>query len=187
MTEDKRSKKIALVSHCVLNQNAVIGGGAGYPTVIPYVLEALQAHNFAIMQMPCPEMSSAGLNRWGQVKEQYLSSGFKRSFQRLAEYTLDSVEDYVSNGYKIIIIGIEGSPSCGIEKTESNPDWGGETVCSAAQEVKLINDRGVFIELLNREALLRGWPAFPAFGIPGDSCETADSQNKLHEFLSKYD
>lgn len=187
MTEDNRSKKIALVSHCVLNQNAVIGGGAMFPAVIPQVLDALTAHNFGIIQMPCPEMSCAGLNRWGQVKEQYASGGFRRSYQRIAEFTLDSIEDYVSNDFKIVIIGMEGSPSCGVEKTESNPNWGGTTVCSPEQEIKLIDEPGVLIELLNKEAAKRGWPEFPAFGIHGDSCDTPENIQALEKFLSVFD
>lgn len=187
MKNDLRSKKIALVAHCVLNQNAVVGGLSRYPAVIPSVFETLKAHDFSIVQLPCPEMYAAGLDRWGQVKEQYANSGFKRSFQEAAEVALTSVEDYVSHGYKIVIIGIEGSPSCGITLTESNPNWGGTLTDAKDESAKLINARGTFMDVLFEKIRERGWIPFPAIGLSSNTEGNSSSIKPLEDFLTMFD
>lgn len=187
MEDDMRSKKIALVSHCILNQNAVVGGGAKYPSSIPNVLEILKEHEFSIMQLPCPEMYAAGLDRWGQVKEQYANSGFKRSFKNMAEFALDSVEDYVNHGYLIIVVGIEGSPSCGIKVTESNPSWGGTIDGLKKENVTLANARGAFMDVLFEEMITRRWKPFPSIGITFDTGESISSIKPFDDFLAMYD
>jgi predicted secreted protein len=175
MKQDMRSKKIALVAHCVLNQNAVVGGGAHYAAIIPNVVETLSLHKFSIFQLPCPEMYAAGINRWGQVKEQYMNSGFKRSFLKAVHYTIECIEDYVNHGYQIVIIGMEGSPSCGIKITESNPSWGGTVDNLNGEKLSLISARGYFMDLLNEEISARGWGKFPSIGLTDNVDENVNS------------
>ena len=187
MKNDIRSKKIALISHCILNQNAVIGGGAKYTAAIPNVMETLKAHKFSIVQLPCPEMYAAGLDRWGQVKEQYSNSGFKRSFRMAVKFALDNIEDYVVHGFQIVVIGIEGSPSCGIGITESDPSWGGTIDGFKEENLTIINARGVFMDILFEGILARGWQPFPAIGLSSDVDENMASVKLLDDFLSAFD
>lgn len=187
MKEDARSKKIALVSHCILNQNAVVGGLASFPSVIPRVVDILKAHDFGIVQMPCPEMYAAGLNRWGHVKEQYENSGYKRSFREAADFLLNSIEDYVTHDYQIVIVGIEGSPSCGITISESNPNWGGSFEESQGRDFEQIHAGGAFVDILFEKILLRGWNLFPSIGIFSDKKGRAASVKNLDKFLSEFD
>ena len=73
---DKRSRKVALVANCIINQNAKVDGYALYPAMVPGFINLLEKYNFAIEQMPCPEMYTAGIRRWWQVSEQYSTSGY---------------------------------------------------------------------------------------------------------------
>ncbi|MDA3936305.1 MAG: hypothetical protein PF636_05500 [Actinomycetota bacterium] len=66
----KRSRRIALVSHCLLNVNAKVEGLAEYQGVHP-VIEGLSAAGFGVIQLPCLEMTHMGMKRWAQVMEQY--------------------------------------------------------------------------------------------------------------------
>jgi predicted secreted protein len=59
----KRSRRIALVSHCLLNVNAKVEGLAEYQGVHP-VIEGLSAAGFGVIQLPCLEMTHMGMKRW---------------------------------------------------------------------------------------------------------------------------
>lgn len=61
--QDKRSKKIVLAAHCVLNQNSKIDACTHYPGVILEATKALLNTNVGIIQMPCPELLYLGLDR----------------------------------------------------------------------------------------------------------------------------
>lgn len=63
MFKDKRSRKIVLVAHCVLNQNSKIDGCAHYPGPIKEVIELLISAGCGIVQLPCPELMHLGLDR----------------------------------------------------------------------------------------------------------------------------
>lgn len=68
--------------------------------------------------MPCPELTYAGLLRPSQTKEQYDTPAFRRHCRQIASSTADQVEEYVRNGFKVLaILGVEGSPTCGVEET----------------------------------------------------------------------
>jgi len=167
--EDSRSKKIALVAHCILNQNAKVGGLARYPAAVRDVVDLLLDHDYGIIQMPCPEMCSAGLRRWWHVREQYSAPPFRRVFQRLAGSVIDQVEEYLREGYLCVLVGIDGSPSCGVTVTGSDPRWGGcPNVRWENQEERLVPGQGVFVEALNNEAGARGLARIPQLGVPLD-------------------
>lgn len=187
MLNDARARKIALVSHCIFNQNAVVGGLARYPAMVPYIAEILKAHQFGIVQMACPEMFAAGLHRWGQVKEQYQSAGFRKRFDMLAAFFLDTIEDYVQNGDLIILVGIKGSPSCGVFHTESNPNWGGSFEQPIDRDFGLSVGSGAFIDAINKEIAQRGWRAFPSFEISFDDGDSLESIQPLEKFIGQFD
>jgi predicted secreted protein len=156
MFDDKRSKKVVLIAHCVLNQNAKIDRCAHYPGTIREIAQTLIDAELGILQMPCPELLCLGLDR--QVDTEIhttIESEDTRVAQRMAEgqtktlcYKLVSdlvyqVEEYQRNGFELVgIIGINGSPTCGIETTWAN-----------SREVQ---GPGVFIKILNEEIQKRG-------------------------------
>ena len=51
--------RVALIAHCLLNQNAKVEGGALRPAVWEPVIELLRERGYVIRQMPCPELAFA--------------------------------------------------------------------------------------------------------------------------------
>lgn len=151
----KRSKKIVLVSHCILNSNSKVEGLSEYSGVIYEIVNLIIESGVGIIQLPCPEMLMYGIKRWGHVKEQFDTPYFRERSRKLIEPIIDQIIDYQRNGYKIIgCIGIDGSPSCGVNKTCSG-SWGGEllgddNISNKIQDIIYISEPGVFIEELKK-------------------------------------
>jgi len=116
MIQDKRCHKIVVVAHCILNQNSRAQGKAHYPGMINEIVDVIRKQEVGIIQMPCPELTYAGLLRPSQTKEQYDTPAFRRHCRQIASSIADQVEEYVRNGFKVLVIlGVEGSPTCGVE------------------------------------------------------------------------
>ena len=156
MYDDKRSKKVLLVAHCLLNQNAKLDECAFYPGAIREVSEVLIQSDVGILQMPCPELLCLGLDRQVEKGTQpTVEEEDTRIAARLAEeksqVTLHAIVDelifqvleYRKNGFEIQgIVGMNGSPSCGVELT-----W-------ADDEEK--QGPGAFIHILKEELVQNG-------------------------------
>ena len=113
-----RSKKLIIVSHCILNQNSVVLPYAREMKVFKKFIADKLEENMGILQLPCPEMNLYGLKRWGHVKDQFEHSGFINPCDEEIEKFIDIIKDYKKNGYEIQgIYGIKGSPSCGVSLT----------------------------------------------------------------------
>lgn len=154
----RRSRKIALVSHCILNTNAKIEGTASYPAALQQVVGLLLAHHYGIIQLPCPELRAMGLRRWGQVVEQYANPFFTESVRSMLVPTLMEIQEYVRNGYRVdLLIGIDKSPSCGVNLTCSG-DWGGEIGIKKLTESMVVKGEGVMIRVLRQEMEKLGIP-----------------------------
>jgi predicted secreted protein len=133
--EDERSQKVVFVSHCLLNENVRYLGGAFRRGGVDEIIDDLQQHGVGIVQLPCPEQRT-----WGGVLKRRtillygsdatglhyvrrpLTSLFvwytRVSYARLARQVVRDIEDYVRSGFDVIgIIGIGGSPSCGVLST----------------------------------------------------------------------
>jgi len=82
------------------------------------IVEVLKAYDVGVVQMPCPEITYGGLNRWSQTKEQYATSIFRRHCKQIAISITDQVQGYLKNGFKVYaILGVDGSPTCGVNET----------------------------------------------------------------------
>lgn len=165
--KDNRSKKIALVCHCVLNQNAKIEGIARYPGTFRPVVERLLVANVGIYQLPCPEMTFFGISRWSAVKDQYSSPFFRRHAQALADGVVEEVQDYERRGYQILcVIGMNGSPACGVDLTPQPAEepWGGRI--PGVPSRRLVADSGTFMEVLRETVEARTGHAIPFLGLP---------------------
>lgn len=147
-----RGKKIVLLSHCILNANSKVEGLSKYPSAVLDLISFLSENGIGMIQLPCPEMSMYGMKRWGHVKEQFDTPIFREHSRVILNDIAMQVRDYVSNGYTLVgVIGIDGSPSCGINKTCSSKSWGGESKSfdeAKFKDVSTINEKGVFIEEL---------------------------------------
>ena len=134
MFEDARSKRIVLVAHCVLNQNAKLDQCAHYPGAIREAAQLLIDAGVGLVQMPCPELLVLGLDR--EVEKgtnPTVESEDTRIALRMAEQAAGAlcqkivdelvvqIEEYQKNGFDVVgIVGINGSPTCGVESTWSD-------------------------------------------------------------------
>lgn len=115
---DKRSKRLALVAHCILNQNARVSGLAKRAGIIREVINAFIRNGVGVIQMPCPELAYAGLTRAPKTREQYDNSEFRSLCGRIAEELAGQIGEYERHGIKLkVVVGVRGSPSCGVENS----------------------------------------------------------------------
>ena len=150
--QDKRSRKIVVVAHCILNQNSRVLGVAYYPGMINEIFDVLRKYEVGVTQMPCPELTYAGLLRWGQTKEQYDTPAFRRHCRQIASGIADQIEEYLRNGFKVLaILGVDGSPTCGIDETSTGYKGGYPSESVSIQEAKLTKAPGILIEELQSE------------------------------------
>jgi predicted secreted protein len=130
--KDERTKKILIVSHCILNENTRYLGGAFCSGINPDILKELSIKNCGIVQLPCPEQIA-----WGGVLKKliWLPVDTKGKlinylirliypffiwytyfiYHRIALKTVRLIEDYLKSDFEVIgIVGIDGSPTCGV-------------------------------------------------------------------------
>lgn len=152
-----RSKRLLLLSHCLLNANTKVEGIEPYEGAFkPLILPLIEA-GFGLIQLPCPELRHGGMRRWGQVKTQYDTPFYRAHCKTLLEPFVLEILEYQRCGYEVCgCIGVDGSPSCGVHRT-CKGDWGGEideSFCleSCLESLREENEAGVMIESL--QALL---------------------------------
>ena len=189
---DERSRRVVLVSHCLLNENTRYAGGATRPGAVAEAIDELIATGYGIHQLPCPERLA-----WGGVLKRHslrlyhskggplyvvrgvLLSAFvwwtKVIYRRLARQVARDVADYQRAGIAVAgIVGIGASPSCGVFTTlDLRASLDVVAACPAAELTRdVMNEQavlgcrrpgeGLFIEALDRE-LKRRRLTVPAF------------------------
>lgn len=159
---DKR-RRIALLSHCIANQNAKVADYALCPGAVSPLLDLLRAEGFLIQQMPCPEMTFLGVSRWWQVREQYDTPGYHHHCRRVAQSVADILEHHMREGCDdLVLIGVDGSPSSGVGVTDHGPDWGGRP---EDRPVTHVPGKGVWIGVLEQVLADRGLPRPRMIGV----------------------
>lgn len=149
----KREKKMVLVAHCILNVNAKVEGIAPSKAGVDELVIGLMRQGFGIIQLPCVEQDMCGIRRWGQVKEQLDHPNFRERCYTLLQPIINQVEDFIQNGYSVCgVIGLDGSPSCGVELTCSG-EWYGEigegfNVLEKANTLQMVPKSGVMMDVL---------------------------------------
>jgi uncharacterized protein YbbK (DUF523 family) len=132
--KDERSKRVIFVSHCLLNENTRYLGGAFRRGSIVELVDSFQQEGLGIYQMRCPEQHA-----WGGVLKRrllpfYGSKGTilyrlrhmllplflcytRWVYRRISKDVVRDIEDYVRSGFEVVgIVGVGGSPSCGVWK-----------------------------------------------------------------------
>jgi predicted secreted protein len=151
MFNDARSKSVVFVAHCILNQNAISDGTASFPGFVPDIIDILRASDVGIIQMPCPELHCLGLDRGNvyggsfpvveentRIRKVLSQHSSTLKIKQLAQHIVFQMLEYRKHGFDIQgIIGINRSPSCGVDTTSKDN-----------QEV---HGEGIFIEALRRE------------------------------------
>ena len=79
-----------------------------------------------LLQLPCPEFILYGSRRWGHVSNQFDTPFFRSQCRKLLEDYILQIREYLSNDrFRVLgIVGIDGSPSCGVDYT-CYGSWGG--------------------------------------------------------------
>jgi predicted secreted protein len=159
--------KIAVIAHCLLNQNAKPHLRARFPGIVPPVLDVLREAGFALVQLPCPEIAFAGIRRWSQVIEQFDTPAYRNHCKDLAARSIDQIEHYLRYGlFTLVMIGVEGSPSCGVHLTGSSLEWQGypgAVELNGKYPVK--EGTGLFMKEIQKEITARGLSVPPILAV----------------------
>ena len=164
---DKRSRKVVFLPHCYLNMNTRFPEGADYEAANVPLVQLLLSCGVGIVQMPCPEFQCFGLEKtgWGTLPEKEARTCYRKT----AEGVVDQIGKYLELGYEVpAIIGMNPSPSCGVELSK-----GKGTMLGVNRDTSEKEEPGVFMEAiidLLKENNIKP-PAF--FGVrrtlPGES------------------
>ncbi len=148
MFNDSRSKSLVLVAHCILNANAISDGTADYPAIAAKVVDLLTELRLGILQMPCPELYCLGLDRANinggespvlvensRIRQCLVQPHTMAKVKEIVRHIVFQLEEYKKHNFEIVgLIGINRSPSCGVNTSSMNNDE--------------IPGQGVFIEEL---------------------------------------
>ena len=177
---------MVFLSHCLLNQNVRYLGGAEHEAGARELVDGYLVDGIGICQMSCPEQRAWGgvLKRrmlvaygaggsWRGPLVRALLGGFlaytRLVYARLAREVAGDVAEYRDCGVDVVgLVGIAGSPSCGVETTLDLPAAVDVlTRCPLARlDRRLVRDeavgahrvpgRGIFVSALQREFTRRG-------------------------------
>ena len=130
-------QEITVAAHCLLNPLTRVRGLAP----LPFRPEG------PTVQLPCPEALYLGLERWAVTKNQLDVPQFRRFCRSLITQYVDLLEMLAHQGARLRILGVAGSPSCGVETTSSGYTGGRVREQSHAH----VSGMGVFMEELLAE------------------------------------
>lgn len=109
----RRSGKIIVASHCVINQNAVVEGEARSPGVMKSAVDWANGQDYGIVQLPCPEFTFLGPKRPPMTTEEYDTPEFREHSRKILLPVMEQLKTYQDYGYEIAGgLGIAESPSC---------------------------------------------------------------------------
>ncbi|MBU5438008.1 hypothetical protein KQI42_08315 [Tissierella sp. MSJ-40] len=182
----ERNRKILMVCHCILNSNSKVEGLSQYKGMFKEVIDIINEEDIGIIQLPCPETIVYGIRRWGHVKEQFDTLFYRESCREMIKPIVNQVKSYIDAGYEILgVLGIDGSPSCGVNLTCSG-DWRGELSTNnnleeMIKDIKYIEGSGVFIEELQKYFMEYGIK-IPFIAI--DERNVYDSLSNIRKFIA---
>ena len=154
-------KQVIFVSHCILNTAA---------KVVLYNQDEIDAEEalrrrfldkailagVQIIQLPCPEFTLYGARRWGHVSNQFDNVFFREHSRKILAPVIAQLKEYLQNDdfFEVLgIVGVDGSPSCGVDYT-CFADWygsfdGREGLDETLASCKLIKKKGIFMDVLS--------------------------------------
>jgi predicted secreted protein len=141
-------KTVCYLAHCLLNANAKVDEGARCAGIYSPVLALLRDRGCTIRQMPCPELGFAGTRRFWAVREQYDTPAYRAHCRRLAEPVAAQIRADLASGARVVLVGIDGSPSMGVELTAASPEWGGRPDKPRDEDYPVSLGAGLFVETL---------------------------------------
>jgi predicted secreted protein len=141
-------KTVCYLAHCLLNANAKVDEGARCAGIYSPVLALLRDRGCTIRQMPCPELGFAGTRRFWAVREQYDTPAYRAHCRRLAEPVAAQIRADLASGARVLLVGIDGSPSMGVELTAASAEWGGRPDKPRDEDYPVSLGAGLFVETL---------------------------------------
>ena len=177
--------RVAFLAHCLLNMNAKVEGGAKTPGMWTPVLDLLRERGWTIRQMPCPELAYAGTRRFWGGREQFDTALYRRHCRRLAVLVAAVMEQHVAAGDDVVLIGVDSSPTMGVDFTVSAPSWAGRPSVREEDSAYVPGD-GIFVEELTSELEARGLPVPRMTGIRHwfADYDPAEERRRLEELLA---
>ena len=183
MFDDHRSKKVIILAHCLLNQNAISDGTADFPSQFKEIIDLLMTNHIGMIQLPCPELLCLGLDRSDQnganrplltentrIRGLMNKKGNVEILQHKAEEIVMQIQEYRKHGFQVLgLIGVDRSPSCGIETTSKNG--------------KEEHGKGVFMEVLS-ETLSKKGVTLRMIGTK--TSEKEQSIEKIRQFVQAF-
>lgn len=180
MFTDGRSKRVVLLAHCALNQNAISDGTADYPGAHGALIRMLLDEGVGILQLPCPELRCLGLDRGDpqggsrpvvventRIRGAMAQSAAREKLEGLVEEVLEQAREYRKHGFRLVgVVGMNRSPCCGVETT--------------SKEDREVPGRGVFLDRL-LSALAEEGMEVPAVGIKAGK----EGLEKVRELLGE--
>ena len=153
MFDDRRGRKLVVLAHCILNQNAKLDRCAHCPGAVSELVDLLLSNGIGMVQMDCPEMLHLGLDRQAdpatrpsvaaedtRIARRMQEPAAQAIIARIAEDVVRQIADYRDHGFSVIgILGINGSPSCGVETTwrdDGEPPGHGELTQAIAARLE---------------------------------------------------
>ena len=126
---DCRGRKLIVLAHCLLNQNAKLDRCAHCAGALAELVGVLLDEGIGIIQMDCPEMLHLGLDRQTdraaapsveaedtRIARRMTEPAAQAIVRRIARNVVQQIVDYRDNGFTVVgIVGINGSPTCGVE------------------------------------------------------------------------
>jgi predicted secreted protein len=134
--------EITVAAHCLLNPSTRVKG----LRTVPFRPEG------AIIQLPCPEALYMGLDRWSVTRNQLDVPEFRRLCRSLIVHYADLLEMLARQGKRVKIVGMAGSPSCGVDTTSIG--YAGGRVRESEHEH--VPGKGIFMEEFMAELERRG-------------------------------
>lgn len=106
-------KKLALISHCVLNSFCELPEASD--TFRKDVINLLTDKKISMMQLPCPELCYQALERESITLEDPKAGEYEQYCGELLAPVISNLKEYHSHGIEVAgIIGIDTSPSCSV-------------------------------------------------------------------------
>ncbi|MCQ4637949.1 hypothetical protein NE619_14530 [Anaerovorax odorimutans] len=106
-------KKLALISHCVLNSLCEMPEASD--AFRKQILNLLTDKKISMVQLPCPELCFQSLERESIVAGDSKSREYEEYCRKLLEPVLKNLKEYKAHDIEVAgIIGIGTSPSCSV-------------------------------------------------------------------------
>ena len=155
-------QNILFISHCILNTAAKV---VLYEPEDIAAEEALRRRfvglalesGVQLIQLPCPEFTLYGARRWGHVSDQFDNPFFRAHCRTILAPVLLQLKEYLANPdrFRVLgIVGVDGSPSCGVDYT-SRGNWygsflGRQDLQQTLDTCTLGRKRGIFMDVLGQ-------------------------------------